>query len=122
MNLFPKGTFFEGVLQMQNGQTGQITMSPKVEIEGRTYYNSITAINDQQQISADLNEITFLNNGSNIIVINNVLSLYPGTPGSVLGDSISFDGKEGEKDSTLYEISFSGAGVSNCIVIRKNYQ
>lgn len=41
------------------------------------------------------NGITITNTGDNIVTVENI-TLYPGTPGSIQGDSVSIGGNEGE--------------------------
>lgn len=66
-------------------------------------------------ISSDCNDILFLNQGTNTVVINNLLSISP-------NQAWSPGGNVNEIDRTRYSITFNGAGTSKCIVIRKTYR
>lgn len=81
----------------------------------RKYFNDFFSILYAQRIVANCNEISFFNGGTATVVIAAVFQLPPGA-------MLSFDGKEGEFDTTSYTISFTGAGTLNCIAIRKYYQ
>lgn len=116
------GQFIEDVVSPAASQNNAISQAASVKINGRYYYNSIVGITSTDQVPSGCNEMTFLNAGASTVWINGVLPLYPGTVGSILGDSVTFDGKDGETDATIYQITFTGAGINNCIVFRKNYQ
>lgn len=117
------GFFTEDVIP-QNAPALNVPNSQTIPVlqKGRAYYNSAVGISRAGQVPSNCNEMTFVNQGASTVVINQVFRLYPGTPGSVQGDSITFDGKPGEIDVTIYEISFEGGGANNCVVFRKNYQ
>lgn len=61
-------------------------------------------------------DITFYNNGSNPVTINNAITLYQ-------GQSVSFQANNDELDTTTYYFSFptSTTLVSTLVVLRKNY-
>lgn len=65
------------------------------------------------QVESRCNSITFVNNGSATAVINglNILS----------GQSFSISGNTNEIDKTVYNLSFTGGGTQEVIVIRKIY-
>lgn len=65
------------------------------------------------QVESRCNSITFVNNGSATAVINglNILS----------GQSFSIPGNTNEMDKTIYNLSFTGGGTQEVIVIRKIY-
>lgn len=119
------GTFIEDILPANQSVVSSAlpvnNITPVIQ-KGRAYYNSAVGVNENGQIPSHCNEMTFVNQGASVVFINQVFALYPGTPGSIQGDSITFDGKPGETDVTIYEITFSGAGPNNCVVFRKNYQ
>ncbi len=66
-----------------------------------------------QIITSDCNSITFLNGGTNTMLIDGV----PFAP----SQSIVFNGNVGEITRQEFTLSFSGVGNSNCIVYRKTY-
>ena len=47
------------------------------------------------QLFGDCNSLTLVNTGDNIVTVENII-LYPGTPGTNVGDSFSIGGNEGE--------------------------
>jgi hypothetical protein len=88
----------------------------------KKYNNNIQTFNTGQRVNSQCAEVTFVNNttvaglGSQVI-INNGLILAP-------GDSIAFDGKHDELDTTIYQIDFDQTGgntFNNCVMIRKLY-
>ena len=74
------------------------------------------------EIPALTNGITVTNTGDTICTVNGMV-LYPGTPGTSLGDSRSIGGNENEiLYSKLLNISFTPGGTSpNVEVIIKYY-
>lgn len=79
-------------------------------VEFKNYYNS-------QQISSNCNDITFLNLGTNPVVIGGVVTL-------VQNQSLQISGNINEIDTTEYQIQFSAYASpnNNLVVIRKIYR
>lgn len=79
-------------------------------VEFKNYYNS-------QQISSNCNDITFLNLGTNPVVIGGVVTL-------VQNQSLQISGNINEIDTTEYQIQFSAYASpnNNLVVIRKLYR
>lgn len=67
-------------------------------------------------VLSDCADITFYNNGSNPVTINNAITLYQ-------GQSLSFQANNDELDTTTYYFSFPTSSTlsSNLTVLRKNY-
>jgi hypothetical protein len=79
------------------------------------YYTlDIQQIGQTKQIYSDCNSISFYNQGTNDIIIEQIITLSP-------GQSFVIEGNEAEMCSHRFLITFSGAGINNCIVIRKMY-
>lgn len=80
----------------------------KYKISFLTYQNAT-------QFNSDCSDITFVNNGASSCIINNDLILPPLA-------SISINCQDNEIDTTIYQISFLGAGLNNSLqVIKKNF-
>jgi hypothetical protein len=76
--------------------------------------------NSSQQISVldKCNSISFTNTGDETVTINGVKVLYPGTVGSILGDSFTIGGNYGEiLSEKRISISFAGGGANPQIEI-----
>lgn len=69
---------------------------------------------NQQSIISQCAEITFINNGTTDLTLNNSLVLKP-------TQSLSIGSEQYEKDTTIYTISFSGVTGNQCTIIRKYY-
>ena len=70
------------------------------------------------------NGITITNTGDNIVTVENIV-LYPGTPGSIQGDSISIGGNEGEiLDKKQLTVSFASPATAGqkVQIIQKFYK
>lgn len=78
------------------------------------YVNTLQQYNQTDYIDSNCVEISFLNNGTQNVLLNNTYTLLP-------GDFIAFDGKQGELDITKYNIVFTGAGIPSCIIAKKTY-
>lgn len=64
---------------------------------------------------SNCNSITFTNQGTNDIVIDQIVTLS-------FGQSFTITGNEGEICTKAFYINFpGGAGTNNCIIIRKYY-
>lgn len=75
----------------------------------RKYKVEFTQYNDQNiQVISNCNAITFINNGTLAIVINNILEIPA-------GGSIAIEGNENEIDTTTYNLVVR----DTCIVLRK---
>lgn len=66
------------------------------------------------------NGFTFANNGTSIVYVND-MPLYPGTPGTNLGDAWEVGGNAGEVYKGLIQVRFDTGGINNLIVVQKNY-
>lgn len=55
------------------------------------------------------NGFTAVNTGDELVTVNG-FPLYPGTPGTIIGDSISFGGNAGEIYFGTIDIVFAGGG------------
>ncbi len=94
-------------------------MSKKVD-DFQKYYNTSDQYENNDWVTGQCAEISFLNlgdqavppSGADVTILGFIL--HPGF-------GISFDGNECELDTTKYQIIFSGAGIRNCLVVRKNY-
>lgn len=78
------------------------------------YVNTLQLYQESQFIDSNCAEISFLNNGTMDVLLNNSYVLTP-------GDFIAFDGKQGELDITKYNVVFQGAGIPSCVVAKKTY-
>lgn len=88
---------------------------PVVQAENVIEFNvNIQVYNIGQYVLANCNEICFYNQGTNNLIINQSLTLLP-------TQSFSPGGGQWERDKTTYNISFQGAGVASCAVVRKFY-
>ena len=65
-------------------------------------------------VKSDCADITFFNSGTSTIILNNSLSIAPGT-------SLSITANVNEIDRTTYNYYFTGAGTNILIVFRKIY-
>lgn len=65
-------------------------------------------------VRSDCADITFFNAGTSNIVLNNALTINPGT-------SITLAANANEIDRTIYNYYFSTAGQNRLIVFRKVY-
>ena len=80
----------------------------KYKINFATYQNST-------QFNSDCSDITFVNNGASACIINNSFVLDPLA-------SLSINCQDNEIDTTVYQISFTGAGLNNSLqVIKKTF-
>lgn len=67
------------------------------------------------------NSLTFTNTGDEIVRVNDMI-LYPGTPGTILGDSRSVGGNEGEIYCGNIRVQFAGGGAAPALeIIQKFY-
>lgn len=66
-------------------------------------------------VKSDCGDITFVNNGTNTVIINNSLRL-------TANNSLSLSANAGELDTTIYFFKFLGSGSGNLLtVLRKIY-
>ena len=66
-------------------------------------------------VYSDCNSITFINQGTNDVIIDQVITLS-------YGQSFVVTGNEGEECRHRFYISFvAGAGTNACAIIRKHY-
>lgn len=72
-------------------------------------------------INSNCNSITIINYGTTIITVNGVITLYPGTPGTNSGESISLGGNIGEVYKGRLDIAFSALAGNNCLILQKIY-
>lgn len=74
------------------------------------------------ELDRRVNTVTIVNQGATIITVNQVLFIYPGTPGVNSGESFTFAGLRNEimNRNGRLDISFAtGAGVA--VIIQKIY-
>lgn len=79
------------------------------------YYIGFKVFTVADYCSSECNAITFINNGTNNVILNNSMTLTP-------GQSLSINGNECEIDETKYLINFSSMTGSKCTVIQKYFQ
>jgi hypothetical protein len=58
----------------------------------------------------DCNELTLVNKGTQIATIGGTYPLYP-------GESITYPGKPGENNASVYDITFTDQGQPGCLVV-----
>lgn len=80
----------------------------------RRYYNNFFVTQLPYRVTSNCANIAFYNAGTSTVVIASAITIAPGV-------LFSMDGKENEMDTTLYQIAFTGGGINNCVVIRKEY-
>lgn len=79
------------------------------------YTNSFNLVNENgYSLYANCAEIFFLNLGTSVVTINNVLPL-------TTGQFIGLDGQFCEEDVTHYNINFDNTGTNKLLIIRKIY-
>ena len=80
------------------------------------YNNTMEVWNRNKEFNSNCAVITFVNQGTSQIIINQSLKLAPGA-------AVSFDGEKNEKDTTLYRVTFvnSGHTENEVCVIKKYY-
>jgi hypothetical protein len=78
------------------------------------YSLDIQQIGQNKQIYTDCNSISIINQGTNDIIIDQMITVSP-------GQSFVIEGNEGETCRHRFFLAFTGAGTSNCVVIRKLY-
>jgi hypothetical protein len=78
------------------------------------YINDLLNYSQATAVRSDCNAITFFNQGTTVVRLNNAIPIPP-------GGSISFAGNYNEIDRTIYNITFVGAGNNLCWVLRKVY-
>lgn len=79
------------------------------------YNNVFQLYQNSDYVESNCAEIIFINNGTSNVTLNNTLLLQP-------TQSFSTDGKNGEMDTTRYNLDFGVSGNNSCVVIRKMYQ
>lgn len=72
------------------------------------------------EVQPNCNCITVTNTGDAIVYFNGMV-LYPGTVGSILGDSITVAGAEGEIYKGSIQIAFGAGATPRAEVIQKYY-
>ena len=65
-------------------------------------------------VKSDCADITFINQGTSTVVVNNAIWLLS-------GQSVSITANAGEIDTTTYNFYFDGVGTNKLIVVRKIY-
>lgn len=79
------------------------------------YKLSFATYQNATQFNSDCSDITFINNGASSCIINNDFTLAPLA-------SLSINCQDNEIDTTVYQISFTSAGLNNSLqVIKKNF-
>jgi len=80
----------------------------KYNITFQQYYQN------QNSIISNCAEITFINNGTSNLVLNNTLELKP-------TQSLTIGAEQFEMDTTTYQIQFDSNTGNKCTIIRKYY-
>lgn len=80
----------------------------------QNYRLEIEQIGQNKQLYSDCNSISFYNQGTNDVTIEQIIVISP-------GQSFTVEGNESELCTQRFFVSFSGAGTSNCVIIRKLY-
>lgn len=76
----------------------------------RLYQTSIVPITSTISKNADCNTLTFLNQGTQNVVINGQLTLTPGM-------GYTFEGYPGEMNTTAYDIVFANDGMPGAFML-----
>ena len=69
------------------------------------FSTTLETISGFKEVVDKCNGFTVTNTGDTIVLVNDTI-LYPGTPGTFLGDSISFGGNRGEIYVGKIKVSF----------------
>ena len=86
-----------------------------IQYRGYTQYEySFVPINKANSFKPICNDVTFVNQGATIMWINGTLRILP-------NQSYTFPGYPGEICTHTFDISFTGAGNSNAVMVTKNY-
>lgn len=85
----------------------------EVELKCKTVFESY-APGQPPWIESQCIEILFWNKGTSIVTLNNAIVLQP-------NDYFAIQGNRREKDTTLYNYGFSGAGVNLLQVVKRVY-
>ena len=83
------------------------------EIKGRKYEIRFDTLNRAAAVRSDCNELFIYNTGTNTVLVN-AIPLIPGA-GFIVSGHIN------EQDTTVYQVSFTGAGTPGAVVVRKFY-
>lgn len=78
------------------------------------YDINILQYSDTKYVSSDCNSITFINYGTSIALINQVIQIAN-------GQSFTIEGNENEICVEQFLLTFSGAGTKNVVVVRKTF-
>ena len=65
-------------------------------------------------VKSNCADITFINQGTSIVTVNNAISLLS-------GQSVSITANTGELDTTTYNFYFDTSGTNTLVVVRKIY-
>jgi len=82
----------------------------------QNYKIDFLSYTDDNSVRSDCADITFVNNGATTIILNNTISIAPGS-------SLSLAANAGEIDRTIYNFYFitSGTRAKRLVVFRKIY-
>lgn len=80
----------------------------------QNYKVDFLTVAQNQAVKSDCADITFFNNGTTTAILNQALRIPANS-------SISFQANAGEIDTTIYNITFTGAGTNLVTVFRKIY-
>lgn len=80
----------------------------------QNYKIDILTYHSDGSVKSDCADITFQNNGTSDVIINNGFTLSPST-------ILSITANENEIDNTIYTFYFQGTAPNNLIVLRKVY-
>lgn len=84
----------------------------------RPYNISPFSVQTSGPVTSNCMDITFINMGTNVVLLNNVV---PIAPGASLGFSANFN----EVDKSIYTLTFpkdpTNTLTNNCIILKKSY-
>lgn len=69
---------------------------------------------NQNSVISNCAEITFINNGTSNLLLNNTLELKP-------TQSLTITAEQYEMDTTIYQVTFDAFTGNKCTIIKKNY-
>ena len=84
-----------------------------IDIKERKFEIRFDSINRAAAVRSDCNEIFIYNTGTSVVLVN-AIPLQPNT-GFIVAGHI------GERDTTVYQVSFTGVGNNAAVITRKFY-
>jgi hypothetical protein len=82
-------------------------------IKGKKFEIRFDTLNRAAAVRSHCNELFIYNTGSNTVLVNSI-PLQPGA-GFIVSGHIN------EEDTTVYQVSFQGAGNPSAVIVRKFY-